>query len=75
MSDKYCKLNSNYEILIHKIPNDNFNKIKLFYDLSIYFELENIKIKYKNNIISNLNELEKLIFYNKYVDKIYISIV
>ena len=54
---KYYKLNfykKYIEVEIIYIPKDNINKNKLFYDLILYFALNNIIIiKYKNNIISN----------------------
>ena len=57
------------EIIIFKLPNNIYNKNKLFYDLIIYYELKNIKILYKNNIISK-NELKNLIYYGGYIQKI-----
>ena len=53
---KYYKLNflKNYiEVEIINIPNDDFNKNKFYYNLVLYFELNNIIIRYKNFIINN----------------------
>ena len=44
--NKYFINNLN-EILILKIPNNIIDKNKLYYDLLLYFELDNIKIIYK----------------------------
>ena len=38
------------EVEILSIPKNDFNKNKLFYDLVLYFELENISIRYKNKL-------------------------
>ena len=48
--NKYYNLNfyeKYIEVKINYLPKDNFNKSKLFYDLILYFELENVIIKYK----------------------------
>ena len=74
---KYYKLNfykKYIEVEIIYIPKDNIDKNKLFYVLILYFELNNIIIKYKNNIISNKKE-QKLIFYNILLRKIYITTI
>ena len=67
--NKYFINNLN-EILILKIPNNILDKNKIYYDLLLYYELDNIKIKYKNNIISK-NELKNLIYNNEYIKKYY----
>ena len=67
--NKYFINNLN-EILILKIPNNILDKNKIYYDLLLYYELDNIKVKYKNNIISK-NELKNLIYNNKYIKKYY----
>ena len=59
---KYFTNNLN-EILILKIPNNLIDKNKMYYDLILFYELDNIKIKYKNIIISK-NELKNLIYNN-----------
>ena len=61
MTNKYYSLNfykSYLEIEINSLPKDNFNKNKLFYDLVLYFELNDTIIRYKNKIIENEKELE-----------------
>ena len=67
--NKYFINNLN-EILILKIPNNILDKNKMYYDLLLYYELDNIKIKYKNNIILK-NELKNLIYNNEYIKKYY----
>ena len=69
--NKYFINNLN-EILILKIPNNRLDKNKMYYDLLLYYELDNIKIKYENNIILK-NELKNLIYNNKYISKYYFS--
>ena len=71
--NKYFINNLN-EILILKIPNNLLDKNKMYYDLILFHELDNIKIIYKNNIILK-NELKNLIYNNKYVSKYYFSTV
>ena len=46
------------EIEINFIPNDNFNKFKLYFDLVIYYSINNIVIKYKGKIFYNEKELK-----------------
>ena len=79
MTNKYYNLNfykSHIEIKINFLPEDDFNKNKLFYDLLLYFELNDTIIRYKNKIINNKKEL-KLFFksYTKDIYKIYITTV
>ena len=71
--NKYFINNLN-EILILKIPNNILEKNKMYYDLLLYYELDNIKIKYKNNIILK-NELKNLIYKNIYIKKYYFTSV
>ena len=77
--NKYYDLNiykSNLEIEIKFLPKDNFNKNKLYYDLILFYEInEIIIIKYKNIIIINKNELKNLIFNNQYIKRIYFTSV
>ena len=60
--NKYFINNLN-EIIILKLPNNIIDKNKLYFDLIIFYELENIKILYNNNTISK-NELKKNILKN-----------
>ena len=47
------------EINIIKIPDNNYEKGKLYFDLSPYYQIENTVIKYQNKIFYNENELKK----------------
>ena len=54
MMNKYYNLNfyeKYIELEIIYLPEDDFDKNKLYYDLILYFELDNILIKYKDKII------------------------
>ena len=46
------------------IPEDNYNRGKLFFDLIPYYEINNTNIKYKNKIFYNNEELK--IFFNSF---------
>ena len=51
----------NIEIIIKRIPKDNFNKSKLYFDLIVYYWIDNTIIKYNNRIFHTEEEL-KLFF-------------
>ena len=38
----------NIEMIINKIPKDHFNKSKLYYDLVIYYLIDNTIMKYND---------------------------
>ena len=46
------------EIVINFIPEDNYNRGKLFFDLIPFFDIENTIIKYNNKIFYNQDELK-----------------
>ena len=71
--NKYFINNLN-EIIILKIPNNLLDKNKIYYDLILFYELDNIRIIYKTIIISK-NELKNLIYNNEYIFKYYFSTV
>ena len=48
----------NIKIIINKIPKDNFNKSKLYFDLVIYYLIDNTIIKYNDKIFHNEEELK-----------------
>ena len=53
MTNRFYKLNfykSHLELEIKFITIDNFNRNKLYYDLELYYELNDIIIRYKNKI-------------------------
>ena len=49
------------EVIINFIPKDNYDKGELFFNISIYFDIDNTIIKYKDNIFHNKEDL-KLFF-------------
>ena len=49
----------NIEIIINRIPKDIFNKSKLYFDLIVYFMIDNTIIKYKGKIFCN-EEFKKI---------------
>ena len=76
MINKYYNLNfykSYLEIEINSLPKDNFNKNKLFYDLVLYFDLNNTIIRHKNKIFENQKELE--LFFKSYKNHINVTSV
>ena len=60
---EYCvNFYENYiEINIIKIPEDEYNRAQLYFNISIYFTIENTIVKYKNKIFNNKEDL-KLFF-------------
>ena len=46
------------EVVINFIPEDNYNRGKLFFNLIPYFDIENTIIKYNNKIFYNQDELK-----------------
>ena len=51
----------NIEIIINTIPKDNFNKSKLYFDLIVYYCIDNTIIKYNNRNFQTQEE-SKLFF-------------
>ena len=46
------------EIIINFIPKDNYNRGKLFFDLSVYYQIDNTIIKYNDKVFHNEKELK-----------------
>ena len=46
------------EIIINFIPKDNYNLDKLYFDLVVYYMIDNTIIKYNNNIFHYEDELK-----------------
>ena len=44
--------NDHIEIEINFIPKDNFNKAKIYFDLVVFYEIDNTIIKYNSKIFS-----------------------
>ena len=60
--NKYYTINiyeNHIEIEINFIPKDNFNKAKIYFDLVVYYSIDNTIIKYKGKIFYTEEELEK----------------
>ena len=52
--------NDHIEIEINCIPKDNFNKAKIYFDLTVYYSIDNTIIKYKGKIFYTEKELKIL---------------
>ena len=50
--------NDHIEIEINFIPKDNFNKAKTYFDLAIYYSIDNTIIKYNGKIFYTEEELK-----------------
>ena len=48
----------NIEIIINTMPKDHFNKSKLYFDLIVYYLIDNTIIKYGYRIFQNEEELK-----------------
>ena len=48
----------NIEIIINFIPEDNYNRSKLYFDLIVYYQIDNTIIKYNDNVLHNVEELK-----------------
>ena len=46
------------EVVINFIPEDNYNRGKLYFDLIPYYNIDNTIIKYNNKIFYNQDELK-----------------
>ena len=49
--------NDHIEIKINFIPKDNFNKAKIYFDLIVYYSIDNTIIKYNGKIFYTEEEL------------------
>ena len=59
--NKYCSINyfnDHIEIEINFIPKDNFNKAKIYFDLVVYYSIDNAIIKYNGKIFYSEEELK-----------------
>ena len=74
--NKNCTVNfyiDNIEIIINFVPKDNYNRDKLYFDLIVYYMIDNTIIKYNGKIFHNeqelknfLNVLNRFLFTTKY---------
>ena len=59
--NKYYLINyyeDHIEIEINFIPKNNFNKAKIYFDLAVYYSIDNTIIKYNGKIFYNEQELK-----------------
>ena len=59
--NKYYTINhyeNHIEIEVNFIPKDNFNKAKIYFDLVVFYQIDNTVIKYKNKFFHNEQELK-----------------
>ena len=50
--------NDHIEIEIYCVSKDNFNKAKIYFDLAVYYSIDNTTIKYKGTFFHNEQELK-----------------
>ena len=50
--------NDHIEIEINFIPKDNFNEVKIYFDLAVYYSIDNTIIKYNGKIFYTEGELK-----------------
>ena len=51
----------NIEIIINFIPEDNYNRSKLYFDVVVYYQIDNTIIEYNDNVFHNEEELKKFL--------------
>ena len=62
--NKYYTINfyeDHIEIGINFIHKDNFNKAKIYFNLVVYYKIDNVIIKYNGKIFYNEKELKYFI--------------
>ena len=58
--NKYCTINyfnDHIEIEINFIPKDNFNKAKIYFDLVVFYQIDDTIIKYNGKIFYTEEDL------------------
>ena len=55
--------NDHIEIDINYIPRDNFNKAKIYFDLVVFYKIDNTIIKYNGKIFNTEEDLKYLFKY------------
>ena len=43
----------NIEIIINFMPEDDYNRAKMYFDLSVYYQIDNTIIKYNDKVFHN----------------------
>ena len=64
--NKYYTINyyeDHIEIEINFIPKDNFNKAKIYFDLIVFYKIDNTIIRYNGKIFHNKEDLIKFFNY------------
>ena len=56
--NKLLQILLHIEIEIYFIPKDNSNKAKIYFDLVVYYSIDNTIIKYKSKIFHNEKKLK-----------------
>ena len=59
--NKYYTINfyeDHIEIEINFMPKNKFNKAKIYFDLLVYYKIDNVIIKYNGKIFYNEKELK-----------------
>ena len=59
-NEDYCTnfYEKHLEIIILEIPNDEYKRGELFFNISIYFEIENTIVKYNDKTFKNKEDLK-----------------
>ena len=57
--------NDHIEIDINFIPRDNFNKTKIYFDLVVFYKIDNTIIKYNGKIFYTEEDLK---YFFKYIN-------
>ena len=63
VNEEYCTnfYEKYLEIVILKIPNSEYKRGELFFNISIYFEIENTIVKYKDKTFTNKVDLKSFL--------------
>ena len=48
----------NIEMIINFMPEDDYNRAKMYFDLSVYYQIDNTIIKYNDEVFHNEKELK-----------------
>ena len=63
INEEYCtNFYKDYiEIVILKIPDNEYKRGELFFNISIYFEIENTIVKYNDKTFTNKEDLKSFL--------------
>ena len=48
----------NIEIILNFMPEDDYNRAKMYFNLSVYYQIDNTIIKYDDMVFHNKKELK-----------------